>query len=45
MKTMVPVRFISETIGLDVKNLIRRTERFLIDSDGYVISDENQEPY
>ena len=42
-KTMVPVRFISETIGLDVK-FDSEDGAILIDSDGYVISDENQEP-
>lgn len=42
-KTMVPVRFISETIGLDVK-FDSEDGAILIDSDGYVISDENQKP-
>lgn len=42
-KTMVPVRFISETIGLDVE-FDSEDGTILIDSDGYTISDENQEP-
>ena len=36
-KTMVPVRFISETRGLDVK-FDSEDGAILIDSDGYVIS-------
>lgn len=42
-KTMVPVRFISETIGLDV-DFDNEDGAILIDSDGYTISDEYQEP-
>lgn len=42
-KTMVPVRFISETIGLDVE-FNSEDGAILIDSDGYTIYDENQPP-
>lgn len=42
-KTMVPVRFISETIGLDVE-FDSEDGAILIDSDDYALSDENQEP-
>lgn len=42
-KTMVPVRFISETIGLDVE-FNSEDGAILIASDGYTISDENQAP-
>lgn len=42
-KTMVPVRFISETIGLDVQ-FDSNDGAILIDSDGYTLSDENQKP-
>ncbi|MGN0106842.1 MAG: N-acetylmuramoyl-L-alanine amidase, partial [Hominilimicola sp.] len=42
-KTMVPVRFISETIGLDVQ-FDSDDGAILIDSDGYTLSDENQKP-
>lgn len=42
-KTMVPVRFISETIGLDVE--FSSTESaIIIDLEGYTITDESQEP-
>ena len=42
-KTMVPVRFISETIGLDVQ-FDSDDGAILIDSDGYTLSDVNQRP-
>lgn len=42
-KTMVPVRFISETIGLDV-DFSLDDGAILIDSDGYTLSDDNQAP-
>lgn len=41
-KTMVPVRFISETIGLDVE-FDSTDGAILIDSDGYNLSEENQD--
>ncbi len=43
-KTMVPVRFISETIGLDVE-FDSEDGAILIDSDDYALSDEYQEPW
>lgn len=42
-KTMVPVRFISESIGLDVE-FDSGDGAILIESDGYKFADENQSP-
>lgn len=42
-KTMVPVRFISETIGLEV-NFDSGDGAILIGSDDYTLSDDNQAP-
>lgn len=42
-KTMVPVRFISETIGLDVE-FDANDGAIIIDSDGYTLVDESQIP-
>ncbi len=42
-KTMVPVRFISESIGLDVE-FDNEDGAIIIESDGYTLSDEEQKP-